>query len=137
MKTQALSRVHPRHLLQNLTRRHSLTKRDRGTLVLMVSILPVCCIHQMFGVGKVNGFLFFDYPLEAYWYVYFLSRSVAWVLVSLVLVRVTKNGLRCFSKLFLAYNIYGLVMYFINFNSVNYYYVPLIIIAIICNKVYN
>lgn len=118
-------------------RRHRLSHSDRVSLALLVTIIPVCCIHQKFGVNKVNGFLFYDYPLEAYWYVYFLSREVAWVLASLFIVRVTRNGLKFFGRLFLAYNVYGLIMYFINFNSVHYYYIPLIIIAIICYKVYS
>lgn len=144
--TRAMMRVKVSQRLQLLTtrvrnllhlHRHRLSHRDRVSLALLVAIIPVCCIHQKFGVNKVNGFLFYDYPLEAYWYVYFLSREVAWVLASLFIVRVTKNGLKFFGRLFLVYNIYGLIMYFINFNSVHYYYIPLIIIAIICYKVYS
>lgn len=122
--------------LQRLLRHRRLHRDERVTLALMVSIIPVCSIHQMFGAYKINGFLFFNYPMETYWYVYFLSRSVAWVIASVVLVRLTKNGLRFFMKMFCAYCVYGLVMFFINFNSVNFYYVPLLIIAFICNKVY-
>lgn len=132
LKQRMIRGLNPRHL-----HRHRLNSRDRVTLVLLVSIIPVCCIHQMFGANKVNGFLLLNYPLEAWWYVYFLSRSIAWVLVSIALVRITHNGLRFFSKLFLSYCVYGLAMFFINFNSVNYYYVPLIIIAFICNKIYS
>lgn len=121
-----------------ILRHRHLTRRDVRTLALWVSIIPVCCAHQLFSRTKiVDAFLTISYPLEHWWYVYFLSRSIAWILVSMAIVRMCNRALRPFGKLFLSYNIYGLLMFFINCNSVNYYYAPLIIIAIICNKIYS
>src|SRR5687767_5192860 len=86
---QALSLAIRRH-------RH-LTRKDRVTLVLWTSILPVCCIHQLFSrVRAVDGFILIDYSLSEMWYVYFLSRSIAWVLASVAMIRMCNSSLKPF-----------------------------------------
>jgi hypothetical protein len=127
---------------QSLLHRHlhhrALNRKDRKTLCLMVAIIPLCCLHQAFSKKQVvNGFLFIHYPLETYWYVKFMCAEIAWVLVSIVVVRLMSRSLKPFGILFLSYCVFNLAMFFINCNSVNYYYLPLIIIAFICNKVYS
>ena len=131
-----------KRLIQGLSRaihhHRLLSRKDVITLMLWVLIIPVCFTHQLFSQTKtVDGFLAISYPLSEQWYVYFLGRSVAWVLASAAMLRMCSLELRPFGKLFFAYCVYGLVMYFINCNSVNYYYIPLIIILIICNKIYS
>lgn len=143
MKSLSFSQllIRGRSLLDQLRNLRALkvSKRSAITICIGASIIPLCCVQQLFSESRVvDGFIMTSNPMAERYYVYYLSRSLAWVLISIVAVRMAKNKAeRIFYKMFLAYNIYGFMLFFINYNSVNYYYLPLLIIAFVCNKVYS
>jgi len=100
------------------------SKRTKFTIALIALILPLNEIWQVWKESNavVNPWLALDYPLAIQWYFKFLGHSVSDVLKAIVVFRLSRMNqtLRLAARVYLIYTVFDLVMFFINFNKINY-----------------
>jgi hypothetical protein len=101
-----------------------MTKLTKRALILLASALPINTAHQYFNRGTiVNNWLNgMNYPLDAVWYVRMLGIQVTFVIVSVVVLELSRMNkfLRIGATVFLVMNVFELGMFFYSFNTSNY-----------------
>ncbi len=119
-------------------RRRQISRKDRLTVFLGGVIVLMGCVPEMFSKTKmVDAFLLVSVPMTEWTYAYMVCCGVSWIVAMIIIVRCVSCSIKPFFRMLLAYAVYDFILFFVNYNSVNYYYIPLIIIAFICNKVYS
>lgn len=137
-RSQTLKLRTAQALSLRLLRHRQLSRKNKTTVLLGGLIVMLGCVPVMFSKTKiVDAHLTVSVPMTAWTYAYLVCGCVQWVIGAVIMVRSVHVSIKPFFKLYLSYCIYDLILFFVNYNSVNYYFVPLIIFSIICNKIYS
>lgn len=137
-RSQTLKLRTAQALSLRLLRHRPITRKNKITVLLGGLIILLGCVPQVFSkTSTVDAFLLVSVPMAAWTYAYMVCCGVSWILAMMIIVRCVSPSIRPFFKLMLAYAVYDFILFFVNYNSANYYFVPLIIFSIICNKIYS
>jgi hypothetical protein len=83
-------------------------------------MFPLTRLWHAFDATKISPWLEkgFNYPVEAYWYFEFLSEHLAWIIFSVLVVRLSKMRpwLEAVAMVWLMYRLFDLGAFLYNFN---------------------
>jgi hypothetical protein len=89
-------------------------------IFLVLLMFPLTRMWHFFGATKVSYWLQdgFVYPIEEYWYFEYLSEHLAWIIFSVLVVRLAKmrKWLEITAIVHLVYRLYDLGAFLYNFN---------------------
>lgn len=117
--------------------RRQIQQKDKINLILGAIIILLGAVPEAFSkTDMIDAFVLISLPMPVWTYVYMICCGISWILAAIIILRCVNCSIKPFFRVFLAYTVYDFILFFVNYNSATYYYIPLILIALILNKLY-